>query len=170
MRKIQFSEVEKAFILEKAASGIHTNVPFISGNNFPLLGFLAALRFLEWVSENPDGVISLPTGKTPEYFIKWTKFLLKNWDSCEGKEIRYKYGLGKFSKPDLKNLQFVQIDEFYPVSSAQHNSYCNYVKRFYIKGIEVEELFDQDEDAGEEPHPRVDEDAEGGGSRDGERI
>jgi glucosamine-6-phosphate deaminase len=135
MRKIQFSEVEKAFILEKAASGIHTNVPFISVNNFPLLGFLAALRFLEWVSENPDGVISLPTGKTPEYFIKWTKFLLKNWDSCEGKEIRYKYGLGKFSKPDLKNLQFVQIDEFYPVSSAQHNSYCNYVKRFYIKGF-----------------------------------
>jgi glucosamine-6-phosphate deaminase len=135
MRKIQFSEVEKAFILEKATSGIHTNVPFISVNNFPLLGFLAALRFLEWVSENPDGVISLPTGKTPEYFIKWTKFLLKNWDSCEGKEIRYKYGLGKFSKPDLKNLQFVQIDEFYPVSSAQHNSYCNYVKRFYIKGF-----------------------------------
>jgi glucosamine-6-phosphate deaminase len=135
MRKIQFSEVEKAFILEKATSGIHTNVPFISVNNFPLLGFLAALRFLEWVSENPDGVISLPTGKTPEYFIKWTKFLLKNWDSCEGKEIRYKYGLGKFSKPDLKNLQFVQIDEFYHVSSAQHNSYCNYVKRFYIKGF-----------------------------------
>ena len=34
------------------------------------LGKLVALRFLEWVSAHPDGVIALPTGRTPEYFIK----------------------------------------------------------------------------------------------------
>ena len=50
---------------------------------FPLLGKLTALRFLEWVSENPDGVISLPTGKTPEFFIKWTTFMLENWDKAQ---------------------------------------------------------------------------------------
>ncbi|RIK53835.1 hypothetical protein DCC62_32115 [candidate division KSB1 bacterium] len=37
--------------------------------NFPALGKLAAMRFIEWVQHNPGGVISLPTGKTPEHFI-----------------------------------------------------------------------------------------------------
>ena len=30
--------------------------------NFPGLGKLAAMRFIEWVQEHPEGVISLPTG------------------------------------------------------------------------------------------------------------
>ena len=39
-------------------------------------GKLTALRFLEWVQQNPEGVVSLPTGKTPEYFIRWvTEYL-----------------------------------------------------------------------------------------------
>jgi len=41
---------------------------------------LASLRFLEWITENPNGVISLPTGKTSEYFLKYTHFFLENWD------------------------------------------------------------------------------------------
>ncbi|MHC4284804.1 MAG: hypothetical protein ACYSWZ_17805, partial [Planctomycetota bacterium] len=41
--------------------------------NFPALGKLAAMRFIEWVQSNPGGVISLPTGKTPEHFIKWVQ-------------------------------------------------------------------------------------------------
>jgi len=39
--------------------------------SFPELGKLVALRFIEWVQHNPEGVASLPTGKTPEYFIRW---------------------------------------------------------------------------------------------------
>jgi len=46
-----------------------------------MLGKLTALRFLEWVKLNPGGVISLPTGRTPEYFIKWTGYYLENWNS-----------------------------------------------------------------------------------------
>ena len=42
-------------------------------DNFPALGKITALRFLEWVQQNPGGVISLPTGKTPEHFILWVK-------------------------------------------------------------------------------------------------
>ena len=56
--------------------------------NFPDLGMLAALRFLEWVAANPDGVVSLPTGKTPEYFIRWTQYLLDNWHTEKGRTIR----------------------------------------------------------------------------------
>ena len=33
------------------------------------------MRFIEWVQQNPGGVISLPTGKTPEHFIKWVQRL-----------------------------------------------------------------------------------------------
>ena len=39
-------------------------------DNFPLLGKLTALRFIEWVLKNPGGAISLPTGRTPEFYEK----------------------------------------------------------------------------------------------------
>ena len=134
-----FSKVEKAFIDEKRAKDITTNIPFITVDNFPKLGFLTALRFLEWINDNPNGIISLPTGKTPEYFIVWTVYLLDNWDNKKGKEIRAKYGLENMKKPSLSNLRFVQIDEFYPISSKQHNSFYNYVLNYYFKGFGLQE-------------------------------
>ena len=74
------SKVESAFYEISGSPEVNTKIPYIVVDNFPLMGLLTALRFLEWVSENPNGVISLPTGKTPEYFIKWTTHLLENWD------------------------------------------------------------------------------------------
>ena len=130
-----FSPVEMAFHKESNQIQTNTLIPYITVDNFPKLGLITACRFLEWVSENPNGVISLPTGKTPEYFIKWTKFLLDNWDNKKGKEVRQKYGLEKCNKPDLSNLTFVQIDEFYPISSKQANSFYHYVQKFYIEGF-----------------------------------
>lgn len=130
-----FSNVEKAFLKEKKAPNLITNIPFITVDNFPKLGFLTALRFLEWVNENPNGVISLPTGKTPEYFIVWTVYMLDNWDNKKGKEIRAKYGMENMKKPSLANLRFVQIDEFYPISSEQQNSFYNYVNNYYFEGF-----------------------------------
>jgi len=129
------SKVESAFYKISGEPEINTNIPYIVVDNFPLMGLLTALRFLEWVSENPNGVISLPTGKTPEYFIKWTTHLLENWDSKKIKELRSKYGIGDLEKPALKDLHFVQIDEFYPISSTQHNSFYNYVKKYYVEGF-----------------------------------
>ncbi|RPI44741.1 MAG: glucosamine-6-phosphate isomerase, partial [Bacteroidetes bacterium] len=129
------SKVESAFYRLSGSPEIKTRIPYIVVENFPLMGMMTALRFLEWVSENPKGVISLPTGKTPEYFIKWTGYLLENWDSPRVKEIRGKYGIGKVPKPSLRELKFVQIDEFYPISSRQHNSFNNYVKKYYIGGF-----------------------------------
>jgi glucosamine-6-phosphate deaminase len=129
------SKVEAAFHQAILRRSQRTNIPFIIVENFPKLGFLAALRFLEWVSQNPNGVVSLPTGKTPEYFIVWTVYMLENWDTKKGLEIRKKYGLSIIKKPDLSNLQFVQIDEFYPISSLQNNSFYNYVETYYLKGF-----------------------------------
>ncbi len=133
------SKVESAFYNISGSSEIKTNIPYIVVENFPLMGLLTALRFLEWVSDNPNGVISLPTGKTPEYFIKWTTHMLENWESTKVKDLRSKYGLAELGKPSLKDLQFVQIDEFYPISSRQHNSFYNYVKKYYINGFGLDE-------------------------------
>ena len=133
------SKVESVFYESSGSPEISTKIPYIVVDNFPRLGFLTALRFLEWVNENPEGVISLPTGKTPEYFIVWTKYLLENWETKKVKEIRAKYSMSNVKKPVLSNLKFVQIDEFYPISSRQHNSFYNYVKKFYIAGFGLDE-------------------------------
>lgn len=134
-----FTSVEKAFFERSGRKNLSTEMPYIVVKNFPNLGLLTALRFLEWVSENPEGVISLPTGKTPEYFIKWTKYLLENWDKNETKRMRENNGLTIKSKPSLKDLRFVQIDEFYPINPRQHNSFYDYVTNFYIRdfGLDI---------------------------------
>lgn len=126
-----FTSVEKAFCCD-VERRFPVNIPYLTVANFPKLGLLTALRFLEWVSENPNGVISLPTGKTPEYFIFWTKHILEKWDTPEGKKLREENGLFVEKKPVLSGLHFVQIDEFYPIWSSQHNSFYHYVKKYYI--------------------------------------
>lgn len=135
MKTNQFSQVEQIFLQQAGLDQMSTKMPYITVENFPKLGMLASLRFLEWIDQNPTGVISLPTGKTSEYFIKYTHFFLENWDNKRGQDILSAYGLSGVKKPDLRGLQFVQMDEFYPISSAQHNSSCNYVENYYIKGF-----------------------------------
>lgn len=139
MNKLFSSSVERIFHQRAQWSEISTITPYITVDNFPTLGLLTSFRFLEWVSENPNGVISLPTGKTPEYFIKYTKFLLDNWDKQVGIDLRKGNGLEYLEKPYLGNLQFVQIDEFYPIDPNQHNSFFNYVSKYYIQGFGLKE-------------------------------
>ena len=79
MKPAGLTSVELAFLKRSGRKEITTATPYIVVQNFPNLGLLTSLRFLEWVAENPEGVISLPTGKTPEYFIKWTNRILTDW-------------------------------------------------------------------------------------------
>ncbi len=129
------STVESRFFSNQNSSVQNSNIPYLLVDNFPQLGLLTALRFLEWTQQNSEGVISLPTGKTPEYFIKWTQFLLQNWNTDKGLEILEQYDLHNTKQPDLRGLHFVQIDEFYPINPDQRNSFYNYVNNFYIKGF-----------------------------------
>ncbi len=110
-------------------------IPVIEVENFPLLGKLTALRFIEWVLRNPGGVISLPTGKTPEHFIKWVMRILDRWNAKEIQNLLGEFGIDGTRKPDMKSLSFVQIDEFYPIDSQQQNSFHWYVNEFYIQGF-----------------------------------
>lgn len=131
----ELSLVERSFFERSGRTGWSTKVPYIIVKNFPDLGLLTALRFIEWLSGNPAGVISLPTGKTPEYFIKWTKKLLEGWNDSDTRSIMEKNGLYLSAKPSLKGLHFVQIDDFYPINPKQHNSFYDYVLNYYIRGF-----------------------------------
>jgi glucosamine-6-phosphate deaminase len=106
--------------------------------SFPELGRLTALRFLEWVQNNPGGVISLPTGRTPEYFIKEVGRYLNNWSKKEIKNELEEGGVDASRRPDMGSLHFVQIDEFYPINPHYHNSFYYYVNKFYIHGFELD--------------------------------
>ncbi len=110
-------------------------IPTIVVENFPALGKLAAMRFIEWVQNHPGGVVSLPTGKSPEHFIRWVRHVLGHWDRPETRRTLEQAGIDPAQKPDMAGLHFVQIDEFYPVDASRHNSFNHYVRHFYIEGF-----------------------------------
>jgi len=136
------SKVETWFInqyLNPEISKSHEKVKVIAVDNYIHLGQFTALRFLEWVALNPGGVVALPTGKTPEFFIKWTKYYLENWDTELKSGILHEIGLDSSLRPDMKSLYFVMIDEFFPLDPLHERSFNYFVKRFYIDGFGFDE-------------------------------
>ena len=133
-----YSSVE-AFELQKTSRQFMypptEKIKIIEVENFPLLGKLTAFRFIEWVLKNPGGVISLPTGKTPEHFIKWVGRILERWETPEIQQPLGSYGVDGSRRPDMESLHFVQIDEFYPMDTTQLNSFYWYVNEYYIRGF-----------------------------------
>ena len=100
------------YYLEKSGQELRykptEKIPIIQVDNFPELGKLTALRFVEWVQQNPDGVISLPTGKTPEHFIKWVAHIIKDWETEDIQTQLKKVGIDNKKRPVLNKLRFVQ--------------------------------------------------------------
>lgn len=129
------SDVERVFVKASGVSQMTTTTPYIVTESVQKLGLLMALRFIEWVSRHPDGVISLPTGKTPQYFIHYVHKIMDEWNADSVRKILDKYGLSSVSKPNFKNLHFVQMDEFYPINPKQHNSFYHFVNENYIQGF-----------------------------------
>jgi len=132
-----FSRVEE---IARERFGLYWEYPFqrikfLIVPDFPTLGKIVALRFIEWLQLNPEGVVSLPTGKTPEYFIEWTSYFLTNWNKKHVKRELEKWGIDIERKPDMKNYYFVQMDEFYPMNPKRENSFVYYIKKYYLKGF-----------------------------------
>ena len=135
---LRLSDVERKALSASSFREVYPpeeKIPAIVVENFPALGKLAAMRFVEWVQRNPGGVISLPTGKTPEHFIKWVQRLLRHWGQPDIQAELEAAEVDPAKTPDMKSLHFVQIDEFYPISPHQQNSFYNYVKHFYVEGF-----------------------------------
>lgn len=124
---------------EKLCYSPSEKIGVIVVDNFPMLGKLTSLRFIEWIQKNPGGVVSLPTGKTPEHFIKWVTHFLKKWNDRETQRDLEGDGIDTSLKPDIFSLHFVQIDEFYPINPEQENSFFHYVNKFYIEGFGFDE-------------------------------
>ena len=140
-KKTELSNVEKIYLQHSGKELLYSpteKIGIIQVENFPELGRLTALRFIEWVLSNPGGVVSLPTGKTPEHFIKWVTYYLKNWNKKNVREFITNAGIDSSLKPDMRNLHFVQIDEFYPVDSFQHNSFYYYIRTYYFQNFELD--------------------------------
>ncbi|NOZ22885.1 MAG: glucosamine-6-phosphate deaminase [Planctomycetes bacterium] len=136
--EVELTAVERIALADLPFEAIYPpaeRIGTIVVSNFPALGKLAALRFIEWVQRNPDGVISLPTGKTPEHFIRWVEHSLQHWDRTDVQSDLEKCGINPADRPDMRGLHFVQIDEFYPIHPWQQNSFFYYVKRYYIDGF-----------------------------------
>jgi len=131
----RIEEIDLARSGRKAIYAPTEKIPIVEVPNFPMLGKLTALRFVEWVIRNPGGVISLPTGKTPEHFIKWVTRILERWETKDIQVLLEEAGIDGSKPPDMRSLSFVQIDEFYPINAAQHNSFHWYVNEFYIRGF-----------------------------------
>ena len=104
-------------------------------DSFPALGTLAALRFIEWAQQNPEGVISLPTGKTPEFFIREVSRYLAGWKAKDVQRELSERGIDPKTPCDVSGLRFVQIDDFYPIDPRHENSFHHYVNRYYIAGL-----------------------------------
>lgn len=98
-------------------------------DNYIVLGQLTALRFIEWVAKNPGGVVALPTGKTPEFFIKWIQYYLANWEEESRNGLIGKLGIGK---PDFSSCHFFQLDEFFPINPENERSFRYFVKKYYF--------------------------------------
>ena len=106
--KFELTKVEQSFLNKKNIGRQSTKIPYLIVDNFPDLGLLTALRFLEWSLENPKGVVSLPTGKTPEYFIKSSHYILNKWGTDDVNNIcnLLKY----FIENDSVTGQIVSVD------------------------------------------------------------
>ena len=135
---IQQSAVEK---IQTQKNGIQLRyapeekIPVIVVDSFPHLGTLTSLRFIEWIQQHPEGLVSLPTGKTPEYFIHETQRYLETWTNKKTQRELEEWGIDASKKPDMRGLSFVQIDEFYPINPLHTNSFYYYVNKYYIEGF-----------------------------------
>ena len=120
--------VESAFLKGSPAVFPTERVPIIQAQNILELGKLTALSFIKWVKKNSSGVVSLPTGKTPEYFIKYIQYFKENWQTPSVQRELQEKGIKSDTFPDTSKLKFVQMDEFFGINPSQKNSF----RRHYI--------------------------------------
>ena len=130
--KVNWSAVENEFL---RLSGLPSEypgeaIPVVEVDNVYDLGKIVSQRFMEWVHENPNGVVALPTGRTPEFFIKTLEKYKLQWDGDEVRDDLKNFALSSF--PDTSNLKFVMLDEFFPMPSTHRNSFCRYIRKYYV--------------------------------------
>jgi len=143
----ELSAVETAFVEKSGRKATYPGerVSTVEVQNVYDLGKIVSLRFIEWCWQNPRGNIALPTGRTPEFFIKTLEKYRSGWSNPEVQAELRSLGLpeqylGSF--PDTSGLNFFMLDEFFPMLPTHRNSFCKYIKAFYCEplGIPAENI------------------------------
>jgi len=134
-----WTPVEKAFIDDSGRQAVypHEYIAVIEARDHYELGKMTALRFIEWVKDHPRGVISLTSGTTPEYFVKFLDYYKKNWHKPKVQAELRRFGINLKNFPDTSNLRFVQLEEFYPLSPKHNQKVSNFVTRHYLKFLNL---------------------------------
>jgi glucosamine-6-phosphate deaminase len=128
--------IEKRFSLYAEERYNPEKIDTIIVSNYMDLGRMTALRFIHWAMEHPEGTVSLPTGKTPQFFIEWVMHYKRNWSHCREELIQTGFSVEEVERGfSCASLQFIQIDEFFPIKPSQANSFLHYIETFYINGF-----------------------------------
>lgn len=138
INNINWSEIEKKFLLDNKQTEFiypEEKIPSIEVRNIYELGKLVSQRFMEWVISNPTGVVALPTGRTPEFFIKTLEKYKNSWYSNEVQDDLKNTRIQSF--PDTSQLKFVMLDEFFPMPSTHRNSFCRYIRNYYVELLNI---------------------------------
>lgn len=125
----QKSKVTTQFSLEK--------IPVVEVPSLDEFGHYLALHLLSWIHKNPEGVISLPTGRTPESFIRALEWYKKNWNSQAAQKKLKEWNIKSKKFPKTDSIRFVQIDEFLWMSPQYEKSYSSYVLSYYINLLSI---------------------------------
>jgi glucosamine-6-phosphate deaminase len=143
-----WSSVESAFLAKSGRQDKYDgeNIPVVEVLNVYELGKIVALEFMEWARIHPEGVVALPTGRTPEYFIKT---LGRYKDMFQDPVVRAEIVSNGYTHdqfPDTSGLTFVMLDEFFPILPSHRNAFCSYIKSYYLPllGVNADKVLDFD--------------------------
>lgn len=127
--------VEKKFLEKSGRQSVYPNeyIAAIEVRNHYELGKLTALKFLEWVQHNPNGVVAFTSGATPEFFVKFLYYYKNNWHQPKVQAELHSVNIKCKNFPNTTNLRLVQIEEIYPLSDKHYKKISNYTLRHYIK-------------------------------------
>lgn len=134
-----WTPVESKFLADSGRQPVYPNeyLPIIEVRNPYELGKLTALRFIEWVQNNPNGVVAFTSGNTPEFFIKFLDYYKHNWHKPSIQAELHSVGITCKNFPVTNNLKLVQLEELYPMSDKNYKKISNYILRHYVKILEI---------------------------------
>lgn len=129
-----WNSVEKTFLQKSGRSEIYKgeNLPVIEVDSMQALDKLAALSFLHWIENHPEGVIALAAGKSMRGFVEQLRYYRHHWTDPEiAAELRM-YEITGSRFPDTSRLRFVQIEELYPIDAKSQVAYAAYIREQYL--------------------------------------
>ncbi len=135
----QWTKVEQKFHAKSTRQQTYGSEYFavVEVRNHYDLGKLTALRFIEWVQHNPNGVVAFTSGNTQEFFIKFLDFYKNNWHKPAVQEELRSFGIYLKKFPKTSDLKLVQVEEIYPLHEKNYKKISNYVVRHYAKLLQI---------------------------------